>query len=124
MANEKEVIKRLLKIADNQQKIINKLAQAVGVDAEGLTTGPDGGGVEAGTDMAASIKASLRKIFPRMVVKNVEVLNQESTRPSLNMVAENTPSNNQLVPTLVEQFLLKNKILSSIVVNGKQIHKG
>lgn len=29
MANDKEIIKKLIKIADNQQKIINKLAQDV-----------------------------------------------------------------------------------------------
>jgi hypothetical protein len=119
MANDKEVIKRLLKIAENQQKIITKLAQ--GLEAEPLAAGPSGGsGVEAGS-LAGSIKAALKSIFPKMLVKSLEVSNAEGSRPSLTMTVDQVPSG--LGPTLTEQFLLKGKIPTSLLVNGTELKK-
>ena len=119
MANDKEVIKRLLKIAENQQKIITKLAQTM-AGGEELAAGPGGGSVEGG-GLANAIKGALHKLFPKMVVKSLEVKDEGSSRPSLVMMADNPPPDSSLGPTLTEQFLLRSKIPSSLMVNGKEL---
>lgn len=50
MANDKEIIKKLVVLANKQQKIITKLAQAMGGDAV-----PLGGGSAAWDDVSASV---------------------------------------------------------------------
>jgi hypothetical protein len=122
MANDKEVIKKLLKIAENQQKIITKLAQTM-AEGEPLAAGPGSGGSVEGGGLAGAIKGALHKLFPKMVVKTLEVKDEAGSRPSLTMMAENAPPDSALGPTLVEQFLLRNKIPTSILVNGKELHK-
>jgi len=124
MASDKEIIKKLLKIAENQQKIITKLAQDMGTAPEALSGGSSGGSApQAGTDLAGAIKGALRKLFPKMVVKSLEVKDSDGSRPSLTMMADNAPPDSALGPTLTEQFLLRNKIPSSLMVNGKELHK-
>lgn len=122
MANDKEVIKKLLKIAESQQKIITKLAQGL-AEAEPLASGPGAvSGVEGG-GLAGAIKGALKQLFPKMVVKSLEIKDEQGGRPSLTMMADNAPPDSSLGPTLTEQFLLRSKIPSSLMVNGKELKK-
>lgn len=54
MASDKEIIKKLLKIAENQQKIITKLAQDAGVEAD-----PLGGATSSWMDVSDDLQAKL-----------------------------------------------------------------
>lgn len=59
MANDKEIIRKLIKIADNQQKIINKLAQQIGT----APASPMGGATDdyGFGPIMAEVKAALAK---------------------------------------------------------------
>lgn len=126
MANEKEIIKRLLKIAENQQKIITKLAQ----DAGGESSNPDaatGGGAQpmsgkgdSNEKAAAVLKANFSKI-KNMVLKNVSVTGMETSNPKVEVAAEGagaTPNN--VTGMAIEYFLYQMKA-PDIALNGKPV---
>lgn len=56
--DSKKVIEKLVKIAENQQKIINKLAQQAGLTPEGQQAGAAG----SSTDVSAQVSAILAQI--------------------------------------------------------------
>lgn len=77
--NEKEIIKKLIKIADNQQKIINKLAQSI----------PTGGATDNWVDISqpvAGLLAGLKDEKGTSLGSGVSVTSAQAT-PNGNNVA-------------------------------------
>ena len=59
--DQKKVIEKLVKIAENQQKIINKLAQQTGLAPGGGDAQPMGGATDSWVDITAQVASILAK---------------------------------------------------------------
>jgi hypothetical protein len=114
MSNEKEIIKKLIRIAENQQKIINKLAEEVGMPAaEPLAGGAaSGGGVEGGNDpnkkAEGVCKANLAKL-PGFKLQSVTVSGMEGNKPVVAITGSGA-SEAAVKGMCVEYFLNQLKI--------------
>jgi hypothetical protein len=128
MANDKEIIRKLLKIAENQQKIITKLAQDMGGEHSSPDMAPMGdsgaspmsGKGDSNEKAAAVLKANFSKI-KNLNLKNVSVTGMETSNPKVEVAADGpgaTPSN--VTGMSIEYFLYQMKA-PDISLNGKPV---
>ena len=114
--DSKKIIEKLIKIAENQQKIINKLAQQATPEPRSPTSSaPAGAAPMAGGDpnkaMEDKIKATLGQLFgkhPGFKLVSCVVTGADSPRPDAKLeVAGADPG--AVRRTVTETFLLDNK---------------
>lgn len=112
MLANKEIIKKLFKIAENQNKIIAKIAQFV----------PDAAWSDVNSFITA-FKLILKKLFPNMTITDFKISNFETSTPALIITAQGVPSPKEVNTAINSQLQLKGKIPSSVKINGVEFHQ-
>jgi hypothetical protein len=129
MTTDKEIIAKLVKIAEKQQKIINKLAQMPPAPppttptpapappaADPLSSGSD----DANTRAANVLKSNYKKVL-NLNVQNVKVSDMDKSSPQVEVVADGAGATAQNVNRMsIEYFLFQMK-RPTITLNGNVI---
>lgn len=123
--DSKKVFEKLFKIAENQQKILMKLAQqAPGASAPAGAPAP-GGGQSSVSPKDKKLEAVVRSNLARLLgkslnVKRVHVVGSESGRPEVHIDGEGTASPQQVGGATVEAFLYEGTV-PTIYFNGQVV---
>lgn len=120
----KEVIQKLIKIAENQQKIINKLAQAIeGGSGQELAAGSSSGtgsatAVEGGDPNKKAegvCRANLAKL-PGFKLESVTVTGMEGNRPQVAI--KGTGGTEASIKGMCVEYFLNNLKIPTFVINA------
>lgn len=109
--NEKEVIKKLLKIAENQQKIITKLAQS---------TMPQN---ERTDSFKKTLLAFLKQVYPAMQVSGLEIEDAGQNKLNIVMSAEHLPDMNSLRTSIYNSVGSTGNELQKLTINDVDVGK-
>jgi len=120
MANDKEIIRKLLKIAENQQKIITKLAQDMGGEHSSPDASQMGTSGDSNEKAAAVLKQNFKKIKD-LNVKNVTVSGMETSNPKVEVMADGTGATPQNVTGMSIEYFLYQMKAPDISLNGKPV---
>ena len=122
MSDNKQVLKKLLKIAENQQKIIRKLAQ----DMVQPQATPEANPVtSAFAKIETQIKANLAKAFPQMKVNTLSVTSSGQTnKVKVDLTAENVLDAKKVKGVVFDAVLNASSYslnADPVVVNGQAV---
>jgi hypothetical protein len=106
--DSKKIIEKLFKIAENQQKIINKLAQTAPVAGAG-----------ADRAMEVKLKANFQRLLPHFKVSNVRVDGMNDAHPEAHVEGEGAEAG-QVKGIVTETFLLNNRV-PVVYYNGQAL---
>jgi lysyl-tRNA synthetase class I len=121
MSDNAEILKKLYKIAQNQQKAIRKLAQEIGAS-------PESSGMYA--SLEDSIKLSLQKAFPQMTVTSISVTSAGATyggggaKVAVALTAENVADPKRVKIQIVDAVLqatAQSVVPSAVTINGQLV---